>query len=300
MSYANFFPTYWETGLLHALEKSLVFGNPNIANRDYEGTIQNSGDTVRVMSLGDPTIKPYDRTQPLDAPEVLTGDHMDLVIDQEHYFNFMVHDVDQVQSAPDLFEKRLARAAYQLRDITDRHLANELATEAEHELGTLAAPRTIKRIGGKVQYEEAYEYLVDLSTVLNEANVPMEGRWVVIPPFYHAHLLKDSRFLRPDPTNTGVVQSLGYGYVGRAVDFNVYLSNNVVAGTGGDAGKYTITAGGTNWATSLAVQIMNIEAYRPESHFSDAIKGLYVYGLKVFRPEMLANLYVERDVEVVP
>jgi hypothetical protein len=41
-------------------------------------------------------------------------------------------------------------------------------------------------------------------------------------------------------------------------------------------------------ATTFAEQISKVEAYRPESAFSDAIKGLHLYGAKVVRGEALA------------
>lgn len=37
MPLTNFIPTIWSARLLQALQKSLVYGQPNIINRDYEG-----------------------------------------------------------------------------------------------------------------------------------------------------------------------------------------------------------------------------------------------------------------------
>jgi len=45
---------------------------------------------------------------------------------------------------------------------------------------------------------------------------------------------------------------------------------------------------GHSMALTFAEQINKTEAYRPESSFSDAIKGLHLYGAKVVRPEALA------------
>ena len=44
---------------------------------------------------------------------------------------------------------------------------------------------------------------------------------------------------------------------------------------------------GSNIATSYAQQILELEAYRPEKRFADALKGLHVFGTKVVRPEAL-------------
>jgi hypothetical protein len=51
---------------------------------------------------------------------------------------------------------------------------------------------------------------------------------------------------------------------------------------------YSVLAGGGNMAISYAEQINKVEAYRPESAFSDAVKGLHLWGAKVIRPEGLA------------
>ncbi len=53
------------------------------------------------------------------------------------------------------------------------------------------------------------------------------------------------------------------------------------------AGGGQVAVAGSRIATTYAEQINKVEAYRPESAFSDAIKGLHLYGAKVVRPEAL-------------
>jgi hypothetical protein len=43
----------------------------------------------------------------------------------------------------------------------------------------------------------------------------------------------------------------------------------------------------TNRAIAFAQQIDKVEAFRPETLFSDAVKGLSVFGAKVVRPNEL-------------
>jgi hypothetical protein len=50
-------------------------------------------------------------------------------------------------------------------------------------------------------------------------------------------------------------------------------------------GQYAIA--GSSIATSYAEQINKVEAFRPQKRFSDALKGLHLYGAKVVRPEAL-------------
>ena len=77
---------------------------------------------------------------------------------------------------------------------------------------------------------------------------------------------------------------LANGYVGRAAGFDIYTSNNVPNTSNA---LYKVIAGYSG-AWSYAEQIADVEAYRPERRFADAVKGLHLYGAKVTRPLGLA------------
>jgi hypothetical protein len=48
----------------------------------------------------------------------------------------------------------------------------------------------------------------------------------------------------------------------------------------------------TTRAIAFAEQLSEIEAYRPEKRFADAIKGLHLYGAKVVYPNEMVTLDV--------
>jgi Asp-tRNA(Asn)/Glu-tRNA(Gln) amidotransferase A subunit family amidase len=54
-----------------------------------------------------------------------------------------------------------------------------------------------------------------------------------------------------------------------------------------DEARATVQAG-VPGAIAFAEQIVKVEAYRPDDSFSDALKGLHVYGAKVIRPDAAA------------
>lgn len=62
MAITNFIPTIWSARLLHNLQKSLVFGQTGVINRDYEGEIKAYGDTVKINGIGAVTIGDYTKT----------------------------------------------------------------------------------------------------------------------------------------------------------------------------------------------------------------------------------------------
>ncbi len=277
MSVANFVPTIWSARLLEHLDKKHVYAA--LLNRDYEGEIKNFGDTVKINQIGDVEIKDYTKGQDIADPDELSGDQLILTIDQAKYFNFSIDDVDAAQVNPKLMDVAMQRAAYAMNDVTDQCCANLLyvGVAATNTIGTDATPIVPTK-------DDAYDHLVDLGTKLTEANVPTEGRWVVVPAWYHGLLLKDSRFVgNGTDYNKALIEG---GQVGVAAGFQIWLSNNVPNTAGA---KYKII-GGTNAAGSYAEQILKTEAYRPEKRFSDAVKGLHVYGAKVLQPKCIAVL----------
>jgi hypothetical protein len=271
MAFSNFIPEVWSARLLEHLDNVHVYAA--LMNRDYEGEIRSYGDTVHINQIGDITIRDY-TGQDISAPEELDSTRTELKIDRAKYFNFQIRDIDNAQSNPKLVDAAMQRASYGINDVIDRYLAALLLEGASSD-ATLTADA--------LSAENAYDYLVDLGVVLNEHNVPMLGRWVVVPPWFHGLLLKDSRFVG---NGTGYNQALLQGgWVGDAAGFCIHLSNNVPE----TDGVCSIIAG-TNAAGSFAEQLVELEAYRLENNFSDGVKGLHVYGAKVTQPEALAVL----------
>jgi N4-gp56 family major capsid protein len=279
MAIDRFIPEVWSAQLLVALQKSLVFAQPGVVNRDYEGEISDYGDTVRITSISDPTIGTYTPNSTTITPEELTDAQRTLVIDQAKYFAFKVDDVDKRQARGDVMTEAMRRAAYKLRDIVDQYIAAfYTSVDAANKVNSGSAVSITTAA-------LAYTNLVALRTQLDEANVQTEGRWVVIPPWYEGLLLDSPNFINAEKAADGGA-ALRNGRIGRAAGFDILKSNNVVNVTGDD---YAILAG-VDTAISYAEQINKVEAYRPESSFSDAIKGLHLWGAKVIRPDSLAYL----------
>ena len=82
----TFIPEFWSDQVQVPFEANLVFGQPKVANRKYEGTIKEKGDTVHVSSIGDPTVSTYDKTTNLTV-EDLTDAETAMTIDQGDYFD---------------------------------------------------------------------------------------------------------------------------------------------------------------------------------------------------------------------
>ncbi|NEU28810.1 P22 coat protein - protein 5 domain protein [Paenibacillus polymyxa] len=276
MSVQNFIPTIWSARLNESLKKNLVYGN--VVNTDYEGEIQGQGSTVKINSIGAVTIGNYDKVAGIGNPQELDATQKTLLIDQAKYFNFQVDDVDAAQANVNLLDGGIVEASYGLANVVDQYLAGFYTeVKAENTMGNDATPIIPTK-------DTAYDLLIDLGVLLDENNVPETERFVVVPAWYYGLLLKDVRFTK-DPN---IIRT---GYVGDIDGMTVYKSNNV-PNTGG--AKYKIIAGHKS-AISFAGQVDSVEAFRPEKQFSDAVKGLQVFGAKCIKPEALAVLTANKS-----
>ena len=284
MTLATFIPEVWAQDLLSALQKATVIAAPGVVNRDYEGEITQAGDTVHINSIGDPTIATYTPGSTTITPEQLTSAQQSLVVDQAKYFAFEVDDVDARQAKGNVLPEAMRRAAYKLRDTADIYVEALLraGVASANALGTIS----VATASPTAAYDNV---LIPLKVALDEANVPQEGRYVLLPPWVHGRMLRDDRFIRADATGAGTSGAFN-GTVGMAAGFSVRFSNNLPIITGDD---YSVIAGVPD-ACSYAEQINKVEAYRPQDSFSDAVKGLHLYGAKVTRPDGIATATVSK------
>lgn len=279
MAVDTFIPEVWNASLLTTLAKKYVFGQGGIINRDYEGDVSQYGDTVHIGSLTDPTVATYTKNVTVIDPATLATTDQTLLIDQSKYFAFEVDDVDarQVRNNGDLMSKAAMRAAAKLADTLDVFVATLASTGA----GTIMTAQDVATA------DAAFLLVRKLRVALDKNNVPTEGRWLVVSPEFYALILGDSRFI--DASRYGSTAPILNGEVGRAIGFSVMVSNNLPAGTAGTPPEVTnFVMAGHSMAITLAEQINKTEAYRPDNAFSDAVKGLHLYGAKVVRPEALA------------
>lgn len=271
MGIQNFIPTVWSARLFSELDKAHVLVAR--CNRDYEGEITQHGDSVKINAIGDIDVKNYKKNTTEIDPQELSDAQTILNIDQAKYFAFKIDDVDQAQSKPKVMSEAMRKAAYALRDNSDDYIAKQHASAGK---ALTATAQTSAKV---------VETMSLIGNALSEKNVPQEGRWLVSPPWFIAKLTL-AKILQTDGS-VGADMEWNNGFVGRCFGFDIYMSNNLVETV---ATPVTIMLAGTNRAMTFAQQILKMEAYRPEKSFSDAVKGLYVYGHKVVDPNALVKI----------
>jgi hypothetical protein len=249
----------------------------NRCNRDYEGEIKEYGDTVKIGQIGPITVGNYKPNATDVEPEQLSGTQTILLIDKAKYFAFKIDDVDAAQTKPKLMDSAMQRSGYALGDSADSAIAalhSEAGQSITTQASTVNSAYVLEAIGAGKQ-------------TLDEQNVPQDSRWMVVPPWF-ATKIAIARILQTDGS-VDANKTWESGYVGRVMGLDIYVSNNIV--TSGTAPVYTSKVlAGHPMAISFAEQIVSVEAYRQEKAFSDAVKGLHVYGYKVLQPNALVSM----------
>ncbi len=273
MAITNFIPTVWSESLLRALDKTYV-GIAN-CNREFEGDIREKGDKVRICGLESVKIGNYVKNENLSAPETLSDTYKELSIDQAKYFNFQIDDVDLAQCNPRLMELAVQNAAKALAGVAERYVYS-LSSEAENYIENVS-PST----------DNIIDTLIDARTMLLKENVMDPSDIVIeVSPEVAGLILKAKVALSTDNTD-----SLENGCIGNIGGCKIFVSSNIPTYED-DNGTVSQCVARTRRAVAFAEQLSEMEAYRPELRFADAMKGLHLYGAKVVYPNEMVLINV--------
>lgn len=284
---ARFVPEIWISEVFMAIDAELIVGSGLVVNRDYEGDIQQAGDTVRIPTINDPTISDYSPvTGIVGDPAENVGDSLTFEIEKSKMFRFRVEDITRVQSqiGGQYMPHGVTRAGRKLAEDTDAYIAAKLVAAVPSS--TLGGRYVEVDLSATGTPDKLYKQIVGMKVGLDKSNTPLNGRFLIVTPDMYGLLLQDSRFI--DASQFGSNTPISNGVVGRILGFTVVMCNvmpTTTVGTG--TGQVHIIAG-HNIATTFASQVVEVEYYRPEKFFADAVRGLHVYGGKVMRPEHLA------------
>lgn len=261
-----FIPEVWSKKLLKIFDHIVVM--KKLVNTDYEGDIKNAGDSVNVRLFGNISIGTYTRDSNITYQN-LTASLEQMTIDQQKYFAFTVDDLDNAQSDINVVEGYSKRAAIAIRDTVDTRLLSHYAdTDASNVVGLASAPITVTK-------ENVYELFVSMGKLLDDQKVEKAGRNVVVTP-YGEQQIREYMADRQTALGDKAVTSNGMAFQNFA-GFTVYTSTNVPTATSSKPYLFF-----TRDYITFASQVSKVEKTRPSDMFADAVKGLYLYGSKVF------------------
>ena len=298
-----FLPAVYSKKVLNFFRKASVC--EAITNTDYAGEITAFGDSVKIIKEPVISVSAYTRGSDTTATK-LTDQEVNLVVDNANAFKFIVDDIETSMSHVNFKEVASSSAAYALRDAFDSAVIAEMfagvsASSPNHVLGsdnaTDIAAGTFDGTGnldvGFASGEhDPLDIMARMARLLDEQNVPEEGRWFLAPPSFYEQLSQSSSKLMNVDFNAGQ-GSIRNGLVssGKLRGFDMYKSNNIAA-TSAAAGK--ILAGHVS-STATAQTITSTEVIRDPDSFGDICRGLHVFGAEVLRPEALVSAFYGVD-----
>lgn len=273
MALTNFISTVWTENLLSSLDKQYIAAAH--CNREYEGDITEQGASVKICGLTSIAVSDYTKNIDMSSPQSLTDTQKTLTIDRAKYFNFQIDDIDRAQSSPKLMDEAMKAAA------------SALVNEADRYIFSLHEKALFKKSYTDVTPENIVDSIIEARTTLYENNVTdAYDVYLEISPAVAAILLK-SKILHSSENG----ESLEKGCLGMVAGCKVFVTNNISVSINQETriGTHRCMMR-TKRAIAYADQISEIEAYRPESRFCDAVKGLHLYGASVICPTELVVL----------
>ena len=276
MAISNFIPTIWSENLLTALDKQYIAVAH--CNREFEGEIKNKGSVVKICGVGAIDVKDYTKNTDMSTPQALSDTVQELAIDQAKYFNFQIDDIDKTQCTPKLMDAAMSVAAKAIANEADKYIFS-LYQQAGNTIECYASESSV-----------LLDAIIDARQKLYENNVTdMENVVLEVSPAVASEILK-AKIALPI-CDSSIIET---GYLGSVAGCKIYVSNNIPEEEGEAGSKRFRCFMRTTRAIAFAEQFSDIEAYRPEKRFADAIKGLHLYGAKVVYPSemVVLDLYV--------
>ena len=275
MAVTNFQQTIWSKSIQKELKT--ITSLRNHCDFQYEKDSKNAKE-VKILSVTRPTIRTYVPGTSLTR-EGLTDASLTLQLNQYKYFDFEVEDIDKAQSVPGLMEDASRQAALGLAEEGDKYVASLIEAGVEdggHPLGQSSSVISLTKSNAVESVEDGFAYLYGKNCRVNDTFY-LE----VAPKVFTTYRQALTELSTDNP------EVLKKGAVGKINNAYVCIENLLPTGKTGtgsvDNVYYNVLR--TSKAIAFAEQIDKIEAYRPHDAFQDALKGLYVFGAKIVRPD---------------
>jgi archaellin len=270
MSVVNFVPTIWDAAFLK--EREPKFNGIKGCYREYEGSIKQKGDRVKIKAIGDINVNDYTKNNFTTGLTLQTIDDQStlLEITQSKYYNFAVDSVDAAQADAKLMQEAMRKAGLKQNSLADKFIYSFYG-----DAGNVVTNAAVTSLN-------VTNAIVDGLTKLYKNDVPegTEIRLEVSPDIYAKLIL--AKILK-DTDNSGTLKN---GKVGNYLGCDIYLSNNLSLN-----GNVNYCLMRTTEAIAYAEQLTEIKAGDlGQKGFGDYVKGLMLYGAKVIKPKELVRL----------
>lgn len=287
---SEFIPEIWSDEIIASYQKNLKMA-PLVKRLPMTGK---KGDTVHIPmpTRGSATAKGAGA-----AVNIIAGsnDELQIVVDRHFEYSRLIEDIVEVQALNSLRQFYTEDAGYALATQIDNDLhaaatgfgdgtkdltgaaasyVHDHAFEASAS-GAVAFDGTLAATGA--DFNDAF--FRDMIQKMDDADVPMEGRCLVVPPSVRNQIMGISRYVSSDFVSGTPVQS---GLIGNLYGVDVYVSSNCATISSG------IRAG--LFFQKDAIVMAEQQGVRSQTQYKqEYLSTLYtadtLYGVEVYRPE---------------
>ena len=268
---ATFIPEIWSDEIIASYEKSLVV-KPLVRAMSMVGK---KGDTIRVPKpdRGSASAKLAETEVTLIAGA--TGELV-ITIDQHFEYSRLIEDITDVQALNSLRSFYTTDAGYALATQVDTALIAEAnsgftAKKSFVSGGIADESGATTTAFNDIGFREAIQ-------ILDDNDVPGEGRVMVIPPAVKRDMLGVSNYISSDFV-TG--QPVVNGKIGSLYGVDLYVSTNLT-GNAGEKNCLLMHKDALVFAEQLGVRT---QTQYIQQHLADLMTADTLYGLETYRPE---------------
>ena len=279
-NHASFIPKLWSDEIIAEYEKSLVM-KPLIKSLKMVGK---KGDTINIpMPVRGSANQKLTETQVTLVAD--TSGNKQIVVDQHWEYSRLIEDITSVQALASMRKFYTQDAGYALATKVDSDLvATAIASFSTkgHSTDTgLVVPAVAGSAG---DFSDAA--FRDAIQILDDADVPMDNRKLVVPPAARNHIMGIDRYVSSDFVNgKGVVN----GKIGELYGINVYVSTNLPDNGEGEKPCLLFHTDALVIAEQMAVRTQT--QYKQE-YLADLMTADTLYGEDVYRPESGVVMYI--------
>ena len=221
---ADFIPELWSDEVIAGYKKNLVVGNlvSKIAHKGKKG------DTIHIPkpTRGSATAKSANTAVSIQSD---THSKVDLSINKHYEYSVLIEDITEVQALNSLRRFYTDDAGYALATQVDSDLIDlgeglqgGTTTDGSYTKAYIGSGTTIWTGGNEADITDAGLRAMILK--LDDADVPMDNRALIIPPICANDLLGINRFTEQQYIGSG--DAIKTGKIGMIYGIDVYISTN--------------------------------------------------------------------------
>ena len=288
----NFIPELWSDEVIGAYKSNLVVANV-VTKLSHQGK---KGNTIKipVPARGVATAKAANSQVTLSAA---TNTVVDVVINKHFEYSKLIEDIAEVQALASMRKFYTDDAGYALSTRVDTDLVTlweefSKTSTAGVVGGTGAAVFEKAVIGsnGTTLYTGNSSNAADIADAgirgmllqLDDADVPMDNRVIVMPPIAANDLLGINRFTEQQFIGDG--SAIKTGKIGMIYGVDVYISSNCPSAVGGATATDRIGAMFHKDALVLAEQVgVRSQTQYKQEYLGDLFTSDTLYGVKTLR-----------------